>query len=187
MRSPDQGSLQRCLGGAVPPGPCAQALGRLQSSSASCPLLEFSPSSAIAHVCLAHPFPCPACLPFLQITGWPCPLRLELRRDCYSFDKETQAGIEGRGRRQSPAWGCSHYKGLLLVSREAGRRNVPMSQGQVPVPPPNSSPTNPEPNGKSPTPAKKGYPPTSPASHLMLPPLCAIPSQGPMWGLLPLP
>lgn len=97
MRSPDQGSLRWCLGGAAPPGPRAQALGRLQSSSDSCPLLEFSPSSAIAHVCLAHPFPCPACLPFLQTTGWPRPLRLQLRRDCYSFDKETQVGIEGRG------------------------------------------------------------------------------------------
>lgn len=97
MRSPDQGSLQWCLGGAAPPGPCAQALGRLQSSSDSCPLLEFSPSSAIAHVCLAHPLPCSACLPFLDTTGWPCPLRLQLRRDCYSIDKETQAGIEGRG------------------------------------------------------------------------------------------
>lgn len=31
-----------------------------------------------------------------------------------------------------------------------------MSQGQVPVPPPNSSPTYPEPNGKSHNPAKKG-------------------------------
>lgn len=64
MRFPDQGSLQWCLGGATPPGPCAQALGRLRSSSDSCPLLEFSPSSAIAHVCLVHPFPLPSLSPF---------------------------------------------------------------------------------------------------------------------------
>lgn len=64
MRSPDQGNLQWCLGGAAPSGPCAQALGRLRSSSDSCPLLEFSPSSAIAHVCPVHPFLLPSLSPF---------------------------------------------------------------------------------------------------------------------------
>lgn len=57
MRSPDQGGPQWCLGRAAPPEPCAQALGWQQCLL---PFLEFSPSSAMASVCLPHPFSCPA-------------------------------------------------------------------------------------------------------------------------------
>lgn len=96
MRFPDQGSLQWCLGGAAPPGPCAQALGRLRSSSDSCPLLSSVLPLPLPMSVWSILSPCPACLPFLQTAGWPCPLRLQLRRDCYSIDKETQAGRAGR-------------------------------------------------------------------------------------------
>lgn len=63
-----------------------------------------------------------------------------------------------------------------------------MSQGQVPVPPPTSAPPTQSLMG-NPLPLPKRVPayPQSPVSHLILLPVCAIPSQGPVWGLLPLP
>lgn len=99
MRSPDQGGLQWCLGRAAPPEPCAQALGWLQPSSASCPFW-----SSV----LPLPWPLSVCLilspaqpntwsPFPVDLGLLLSLETSVRRGCCLSDKGTQGGVEGRG------------------------------------------------------------------------------------------
>lgn len=99
MRSPDQGGLQWCLGRAAPPGPCAQALGWLQPSSASCPFWSSVlplpwPMSVWLILSLAQPH---TWSPFPVDCRLPLSLETSVKRCFCLFDKETQVGLEGRG------------------------------------------------------------------------------------------
>lgn len=80
---------------------------------------------------------------FLQATGCPPSLKTTIMRSCCLFDIETQVRAEGRGRRWGLTRGCPHHSrsGCWLVPREqAGRRNAPIPQGQIPIPPPAPGP-----------------------------------------------
>lgn len=143
------------------------------------PLLPYCPSLPSRSHLLPNLTPG---LPFLPTTGCPQALGTSVVRSCCLFDKETQMGAEGRGRRWDLAQGCPYRsKSDCLADAEGtvGQEQRTHSSGtEIPVPPPTPGPHVQSLVGIS-FPLPRPWYMTShhPHPHLSLLPVCAVLSQ----------